>query len=287
LNSDRVSRSPIRWWLWPNVLSLDAPLIAVVWDLFFARCFHAHVRLVAVLTLALWVWVIYAADRVLDSLRLPASPNETPRHQFYRRYRTRVVPLIAIASIGALWLSFDQLRTRLLIYGLPLGFLMAGYFAIVHLGSRAVRDLWPKELMVALLFGVGALLPVYANLPRRSGLAAPFLLLVGILWINAIAIERWEADSAIDRPRHRVNLLTRWLGDHLGESSLIVGLLALASATRAGGEARQIVVYAALALSAIALAILASQRLQFSRDALRVLADAALLTPLCFLPFLR
>ncbi|NIP95898.1 MAG: hypothetical protein GWO24_21680, partial [Akkermansiaceae bacterium] len=53
------------WYLWPNLLGLDAPLVAVLW------CwFYAHVQGVALpgsifLLLAGAVWSIYTTDRLL------------------------------------------------------------------------------------------------------------------------------------------------------------------------------------------------------------------------------
>ncbi len=58
---------PTRLWLWPNLLSLDAPIVAVLWQILFARCFQVPVDALAALLLLLTVWLIYAADRTLDA----------------------------------------------------------------------------------------------------------------------------------------------------------------------------------------------------------------------------
>ena len=58
---------PARIWLWPNLLSLDAPLVAVVWQVMFARCFQVPVDTVAAALLLLTVWLVYSADRTLDA----------------------------------------------------------------------------------------------------------------------------------------------------------------------------------------------------------------------------
>ena len=270
-----------RWWLWPNVLSLDAPLVAVLWDLLFAQAFHARVSSAAVATLGLWVWVIYASDRVLDSFA-PLVKVEPTRHQFYRRYRIEMAPIIAVGAITALWLTFAQLRFRLLLYGLPLGLLMAGYFAIVHLGPRWLNERWPKELAVAVLFGIGTLLPVAANLPNRAVLAPAAIPFGAILWINIVAIDRWETESLTSRGA-MANVMRRFcLSNYLVACSAIVTLAAIALILADYGSGAD-AVYLAIALSAILLGTLASLRGRFSGDALRVLADAALLSPLCFL----
>jgi len=59
------------FWSWLNILSLDAPLIAVLWQALLARTFHIPLRPSGRLALGLTVWAIYLADRVLDA-RTPA-----------------------------------------------------------------------------------------------------------------------------------------------------------------------------------------------------------------------
>ena len=53
----------IPWWLWPNVLALDAPTVAVVWQRFLGWAFDSPVPAVASVVLGLTVWSIYLADR--------------------------------------------------------------------------------------------------------------------------------------------------------------------------------------------------------------------------------
>ena len=57
---------PTPLWLWPNLLSLDAPLVALVWQDFAAHSFGHPLRLPARIVLALTVWAIYVVDRLLD-----------------------------------------------------------------------------------------------------------------------------------------------------------------------------------------------------------------------------
>src|SRR5690242_16333745 len=60
---------PLRLWLWPNLLSLDAPLVAVLWQQLFARCFGLPGDAIPALLLVASVWLIYAADRAFDVWR--------------------------------------------------------------------------------------------------------------------------------------------------------------------------------------------------------------------------
>ena len=47
-----------RPWLWPNLLSLDAPVVALLWQLLFVRCFHGSLGTLPAALLAVAVWLI-------------------------------------------------------------------------------------------------------------------------------------------------------------------------------------------------------------------------------------
>src|SRR5947208_1712495 len=55
------------WWLWPNLLALDAPAVAVTWQLFLAAKAPVAVPLAASVVLALVVWGVYLTDRAVDA----------------------------------------------------------------------------------------------------------------------------------------------------------------------------------------------------------------------------
>jgi hypothetical protein len=65
------------FWLIPNLLSLDAPLVAVAWLHIFAKTWRVnYLPWVACLSQALVVWVIHVTDRLVDaSTQRDASPN--------------------------------------------------------------------------------------------------------------------------------------------------------------------------------------------------------------------
>src|SRR5574340_1641239 len=71
--------------VWLTVFSMDAPAVAVLWQLLFARTFHVQLSASTTILLALVVWLIYVADRVLDALRAPGRGPQATRHIFYRR----------------------------------------------------------------------------------------------------------------------------------------------------------------------------------------------------------
>ena len=60
--------------LW-HLLSLDAPTVAALWTWFIARANHIRLPLASPVAMALAVWMLYAADRLLDARLLDTSPR--------------------------------------------------------------------------------------------------------------------------------------------------------------------------------------------------------------------
>jgi hypothetical protein len=60
--------------LW-HLLSLDAPTIAALWTWFIASANHIHLPIASTLAMALAVWMLYAADRLMDARLLNVDPT--------------------------------------------------------------------------------------------------------------------------------------------------------------------------------------------------------------------
>ncbi len=251
-------RTPL--WLWPNLLSLDAPIIALLWQALFARSFRATLDPLAPVLLVLSVWIIYVADRVLDAWR---DSNGEPRHEFYRRNWRAIAPAWTMALAIAAWLAWTRLSVVLFERGVVLLGAVAIYFACVQFMGRR----WPKELAVAVLFAAGATLASWHETRSWIDLTT-FVLFALLCWINCAAIEKWEMRG-----------LSAW---PVRELAIAVGLMALIFLY----DHRPIVAGAETA-SAFAFVILDRARLRFSSNVLRVLADVALVTPALFLPIVR
>src|SRR6478609_8884670 len=125
------SRRPWRLWLWPNFLSLDAPLIAVLWQILLTRDLAVHVKPGEPLVLGLCVWLLYVADRVLDALRPLKGEWEPARKAFYRRH-------LWIASLAGLCLlsltiplAYCILSHSTFYAGLTLAVPLVSYFALI------------------------------------------------------------------------------------------------------------------------------------------------------------
>lgn len=280
-----------RAWLWFNVLSLDAPVVAVVWQWLFARCCGVVLHWPGIVSLAISVWLIYAVDRLLDLKE--GAPAVTARHAFTRRHRGMFL-LAALAAFPALLWACLHLASVVIHNGLFLSFAVVLYILAVHAAPVRFRRLWPKELVVGVIFAMGTSLVVWSRMAGDSGqLIGPTLLFSALCWLNCVAIEHWEWRRSVAaqlQPPHRVewdrrepHRWTRWVGRHLAQ---VASALALASLLLFASDPDQPVMLAC-ALSACGLLWLESRSQMFSLDALRVMADAILLSPALLLLFHR
>ena len=247
-------------WLWPNLLALDAPIVAVVWQRFVALTAGIDAPLAATVTLALVVWGVYLTDRCLDARRGRATC--TDRHQFASRNPQIMAGLAmcVLATAGAF--AAVELPVSYLISGGVVAVVLAGYLAAVHL-VRATGA-WVgglKEFAVGVVFAAGASVPLLAEAhPTVWGWAPGVIAFGGLCVLNCLLISRWEEPPTA----------APW-----GGMCLAAGSIAVAAALAADSPVAIAVLAGVGLLTGLHLA-----RAWFSTRALRVLADVVLLTPL-------
>lgn len=271
-------RKPL--WLLPNLLSLDAPLVAMAWLYVFAKTWRlGYHPWQAYATLGLAVWIIYTADRLLDA-SLSSGPVEAmePRHRFHRQHR-RLFRIGLVAAFGV--------AVSLVVTGLPMtiykhlllgGVLVAGFFGLSMLSSQDPREVpHTKNIMAGLTFAFGTAMTahiyrseygIYDMLTSRE-----FLCFAVLCILNISAIDLWEhASRSADVEIKAGDELSLTLPlTVLGAASLGYALLDTEHASRP--------FFYAILTGAGLLHVLNRQRARFRMDALRVLADVALLVP--------
>lgn len=254
---DSVGQVKTPLWLWVNLLSLDAPIVALIWQDFVARCFPSMLLVQGRCVLGLTVWAIYLADRLMD-VRHPAVGNETARHRFYRNNKGAASVLLAVVVLADLVIALHWVRPAVFVNGVLVSIAVGSYLAVFAL-FRTGRRHW-KRPSAAILFTSGIFLVAWTLKPEPwQVLGLPAAAFGALCLGNLEFIERWE---------HGRSTAHGW----------IWMLLLCALCVLLGGSRW----YFAVGISAAGLAALDRQRNLLSDDARHVLADAVLLTPLIF-----
>jgi hypothetical protein len=305
--------------LW-HLLSLDAPTVATLWTLFIARCSHLILPWTALAAMFVAVWMIYAADRLLDARLLDTGlldsrPSESrplesrplesrispsnleARHRFHHHHRTAFLTGILLSSVALATLLHHIDPSSLHLYVL-LATLLAGWMILIHIRPElnGTDRRLPKELAVGIFFPAAIFIPTLARTTPsatavhflgwtanwlRPSLLPSAIFFACICTLNCLCLYAWEHPA----PRLQAHWTTRWATAHLTQLALSL----LAASTIATLSLSPPIALPALAcsLSTAALFALNLYRRRLSPLHLRAAADLVLLTPILFLPFAR
>ena len=262
------------FWLWPNRFSLQAPLVAVLWQLLLAHCLHIKLDPLIPCALASAVWLIYVADHLVDTTRPRATAIEPPRKEFCRRHWHKFLLCAIAVAFGLVLLVTLFLNSAMVKFGGQVSAGVACYFALIHLAPQSWRKDWPREVVVAAIFTLGTFGPVWLADSRNTGdLLPPASLFMLLCCANCSVIETWESEEP-------PNLVARWVASHFKGIGLgivfsaallsVLSLVPVAFAVAAG-------------TSGVALAALGAYRDKLSLRLVSPLADLALCSPLLLL----
>ncbi|MBN8421186.1 MAG: hypothetical protein J0L73_19880 [Verrucomicrobia bacterium] len=179
--SAHVRRTP--WWLWPHVLSLEAPVVAVLWQ---AALAHTHgIRLTPLLGVGLGLacWVVYLLDRTLDTYGVKSVGELDVRHVYYHRYRrVLLLGVIPPAVLALGWMALYVIPEGVLWQAVSLALLVALYLASWSAqGSRVTRDVFIS------CAGLGGIMLI-SRMPIASG--SKFTLSLFVLGVMALSFLR-------------------------------------------------------------------------------------------------
>jgi cell division protein FtsW (lipid II flippase) len=217
------------------------------------------------------VWMIYAADRLLDSHDLEA------RHHFHHRHRTQFLSFILIAAVLLVYLLHQIDLRALHLYAL-LATLLAAWFLLIHVRPSSNRRL-PKEVAVGLFFPAAVFIPTVARAPQlRMALLPSALLFAAVCTLNCLFLYLWEHP----RDRSQAHTTTRWATHHLLHLAASVCVLCALTTTIALTTLLQRPALAC-AISSAFLILLHINRKRLTPVHLRAMADVVLLSPLLVL----
>jgi hypothetical protein len=270
-------RKPL--WLYPNLLSLDAPLVAVAWLYVFLQTWRLYHPWEAYLALGLAVWGIYAADRLLDAAILDAGSRRLEaRHDFHQRHRRRFAIGLAVAALIAVVLVATRMPMTIYKHLLLGGVLVAGFFGISMVSAQEGQQVpLTKNILAGATFAFGTAMTAHLYRFEFSLddliLSREFVCFAVLCVLNISAIDLWEhAARSADVEIKASDELSLTL------PLTLLGAVSLAYAVLEEDVTPRPFFYAILTGAAL-LYILNRNRSRFSLDALRVLADAAMLAP--------
>lgn len=213
MQSDRTP-----WWMWPNLLSLDAPVVAVAWAWMFSKGWGVvSVPWQLWATLGVAVWIIYVLDRLLD-VRRSGSPEELDlRHRFHARFAKFFIVFMVVGAVWALHSVLFILSGTVLQYG---GFVMlcaAGYFVVAWTQPKNHEPKIGKNIVAGLTFAYGASAGIHAYAPVLNFgdmcFSSEVLIFAALCVINMTAIDFWNLEGEEDDDAGAVlNLVTLLLG---------------------------------------------------------------------------
>lgn len=253
-------------------MSLDAPVIALVWQEAFARAFGAPVSWAERAVLFLVVWSVYAADHVADGLRLGAPEQAAARHQFaLRRWRTLSV-LVAMAGLGAV-AAACLVPPRVIAGGAIIAGCVAVYFVWNQFAGERWGRQWAKEITVGAVFAAGCALAPMAARPAWEAVG-PVVVFALVCMANCLLIARLERERDIQRGES--SLAVR-LQPHTRPARIIAAMAGVAAMALIPAWLR-LAIPLLLSAAGIWCGVLVERR--FGAEAAAVWADAVLLSPL-------
>ncbi|MDF3059111.1 MAG: hypothetical protein K0R17_3326 [Rariglobus sp.] len=269
-------------WQWPAILSLDAPLVAVLWQALFARKLGVHLDWHDPVLLGLAVWIVYAADRWIEGWRLDLDTVQTQRHQFYLRHRwpvfwTGIAAIIATTVIAIARLDEREFKAGFVLLIPTLLYLFSHQLVHRHHPLRL-----PKEIVIAVIFALGCALAPAVIVPEKiPSLLIPVTLFGLLCFANCALIASWEkeVDTLHGQTSLALQLKGRWAIIHalpwLVFLSALVSVFLNPDPSHPGALCT--------AASGLLLGLLDLLQPRIGREAARAVVDFTLMTPVVLL----
>ena len=274
-------RKPL--WLYPNLLSLGAPLVAMAWLYVFAKVWRVdYLPWTAYLALALAVWTIHVVERLhIAKVRgRGGGPPPGERHHFHVRHAVGFLVMVALAVVVLLVLVLVHLPISVFGY-LTIGVvLVIGFFALSRAGHGRTREIeYGKNILAgaAMAYGTAMLAHVFLPAIGKHDLVTSreFLTFAILCVLHLCAMDFWEKSAMGDS--------TDATADAPGDLALtlpvlVLAIVALGFAITSHQQSVRPFYYAILTGTAL-IHVINRNRRKFTAEQLRVLADVAMLAP--------
>ena len=218
-NDDRAAiqaKTHIPWWAWPHVLSLEAPIVAILWQDALAKAHQVSLTPGTTVGLGMAVWLVYVLDRWLDGQNPGTAPVDG-RHAFYARHARFIALFVIPAMLGVVgWLGLFIIPVGILWSGVALSLLIG-----IYLGTYAAHGRRSWVGLIGAFVGLGSVVLVL-ELPIGAGVKMQ-LALVGLLVMTFGFFRRHRAGPSGGFPKEILGSLLFALGCSLGVQFFTMG----------------------------------------------------------------
>lgn len=175
-----------------NDFSLDAPLIAVAWQIVAAHSISVELNVFHHLILGVCVWLSYSADRFSEP-SLP-SARSARRYETFKNHRIPFLIFWSVCLLSIVCCAGKYLDSNCILLGLPLVVLCLGNFFLCRLeNSLGSSSLFSKEYRTSFILSLGCLFfPAYESSGPLIELMLCWLVLFFLFFINCLSVSKWE-----------------------------------------------------------------------------------------------
>jgi len=273
-----TTRKP--WWLYLHSLGLDAPLVAVLWLLLFAKTWRVNYHpWEAYVALALVAWTVRIAAKLLG------AAMEGVAESFEMKHRTALKRAAMVTGAAALVLIVLNFPLSVYSYLLVGGILVLGYFTLALFSSPSENEIsYAKHVLCGIAFAYGVALVAHVYLPNMGIVAMvksnEFISFSVLCLLASAATDLWaHSRNTADYEVKAADEIT------LSLPLTLLGAAALVFAVKNESMNARPFFYGILTGAAL-LQVLNRMRSRFRMETLKILILVCLLTPgLVFLAY--
>jgi hypothetical protein len=264
------------WWLYLNLLGLDAPLIAVIWLFLFARTWRVDYHpWQAYAALGFAVWTLRIAMKLLQG----SMASDVSSFAMVHRKPLKVAAVVS--GVFAVTLTVMSFPLSVYTYLLVGAVFVAGYFALTLFSPQEGNEIgYARHTLGGVAFAYGTALTAQVYLPgfgfQDLMFSREFICFAVLCLLASSALELWERSGkpAVDGEAGSMDEIA---------ISLPLTLLGAAALVFAVQEQDDLMVarpfYYAILTGAALLQVLNRTRGRFGLATLRVLTALCLLAP--------
>lgn len=175
-----------------NSLSLDAPLVCLVWQIALANFMEVDLKLQHHLILGLSVWLCYSADRFTE-LPLPEF-SSAPRYEVFKAFPLGFKIFWSTTLLFTVTLACLSLSVECLLFSLPLLlFCLLNFKLCLYEMTSGRLSFLAKEVRTSAILSWGCMLfPMFETSTNPHDTLVYFISLLLVFFANCLYVSEWE-----------------------------------------------------------------------------------------------